>query len=89
VSYNNDGAWSQKFQEHEIQPTLQEFTVYLIGKLNQKSVILAFGQFDHLIILDKLIWTRPTWLMVFLTNHKMVFLTNQIRQKFGQPKKIN
>jgi len=27
--------------------------------------------------------------MVFLTNHKMVFLTNQIRQKFGQPKKIN
>jgi hypothetical protein len=55
VSYNNDGAWSQKFQEHEIQPTLQEFTVYLIGKLNQKSVILAFGQFDHLIILDKLI----------------------------------
>jgi hypothetical protein len=47
------------------------------------------NQFDHLFILDKLIWTRPTWLMVFFTYHRMVFLTNQIKQKFGQSKKIN
>jgi hypothetical protein len=68
--------------------TLQEITVYLIRKLNQKLVILTFDLFDHLIILDKSIWTCPTWLVVFLTNHKMVFLTSQIRQKVGQPKKI-
>ncbi len=55
---------------------LQKITIYLIGKLNQKPVILTFGQFDHLVILDKLIWTHPIWLMVFLTHHKMVFLTN-------------
>jgi len=35
--------------------TLQEIMVYLIGKLNQKLVILTFSIFDHLIILDKLI----------------------------------
>ncbi len=41
---------------------LQEIKVYLIGKLNQKPVILTFGQLiDHLIISDKLIWTHPTW----------------------------
>jgi hypothetical protein len=32
--------------------SLQEITVYLIGKLNKKLVILTFGQFDHLVILD-------------------------------------
>jgi len=67
--------------------TLQEITVYLIRKLNQKLVILTFGLFDHLVILDKSIWTFPTWLVVFLTNHKMVFLTSQIGQKIRQPKK--
>jgi hypothetical protein len=61
--------------------------IYLTKKLNQELVILTFGQFDHLVILDKLIWTCPTWLMVFFTNHKMVFLTSQIGQKYGQPKK--
>ncbi len=34
---------------------LQEVTVYLTRKLNQKPIILTFGQFDHLVILDKLI----------------------------------
>jgi len=35
---------------------LQEIKVYVIGILNQKLVILTFGQLiDHLIILDKLI----------------------------------
>jgi hypothetical protein len=63
--------------------------VNLIRKLNQELVILTFGQSDHLIILDKSIWTHPTWLVVFFTNHKMVFLISQIKQKFGQPKKIN
>jgi hypothetical protein len=72
---------------HFISP-LQEITVYLIGKLNQKPIILTFGQFDHLIILDKSIWTHPTLLMVFFTNHKMNFLSSQIRQKFGQHKKL-
>jgi hypothetical protein len=67
----------------------QEIMVYLIEKLNQKPIILTFGQFDHVVILDKSIWTHPIWLMVFLTNHKIIFLTNQIEQKFGQPKKIN
>jgi len=62
--------------------------VYLIGKLNKKSVILTFGQFDYIIILDKLIWTHSIWLMVFWTYHKVIFFTNQIVQKFGQTKKI-
>jgi hypothetical protein len=53
--------------------------IYLIKKLDKKLVILRFGQFDHLIILHKLIWTYPTWLMVFFINHKIVFLTNQIK----------
>jgi hypothetical protein len=63
--------------------------VYLIGKLNQKPITLTFGQFDPLVILNKLIWTHPTRLMVFFTNRKMVFLTNQIGQKIGQPKNFN
>jgi len=45
----------------DIDISLQEITMYLIGKLNQKLVILTFGQFDHLLILDNLIWTHPTW----------------------------
>jgi hypothetical protein len=62
--------------------------VYLIGKLNKKPIILTFGQFNHLVILGKSIWTCPTWLMVFFTNHKIVFLSSQIRQKIGEPNKI-
>jgi hypothetical protein len=31
----------------------QQIIVYLTGKLNQKLVILTFGQFEHLVILDK------------------------------------
>jgi len=57
--------------------------VYLIGKLDPKLVILTFGQFDNLVILDKSIWTCPIWLVVFFTNHKMVFLISQIEQKIG------
>jgi hypothetical protein len=35
---------------------LQKITIYLIGKLNQKLVILTFGELiDHLIIINKLI----------------------------------
>jgi hypothetical protein len=49
--------------------------VYLIGKLDQKLVILTFGQFNHLIILNKLIWTCPTWFVIFFIDHKMVFMT--------------
>jgi len=63
--------------------------VYLIGKLNKKLIILTFGQFDHLVILNKSIWTCPTSLVVFFINHKMVFLLNEIAQKIGQPKNIN
>jgi hypothetical protein len=33
---------------------LQEITIYLTRKLNQKPMISTFGQFDHLVILDKL-----------------------------------
>jgi hypothetical protein len=33
--------------------TLQEIMVYFTRKLNQKLVILTFGQFDHLVILNK------------------------------------
>jgi hypothetical protein len=77
----------------KLENMIKSYTVrnhgYLIGKPNQKPVILTFGQFDHLIILDKLIWTCPTWLTIFLTNHKMVFLTSQIKQNFGQPKNNN
>jgi hypothetical protein len=57
--------------------------IYLtFKKLNQKLIILTFGQFDHLVILNYSIWTHPTWLVVFWTDHKMVFLTSQIGQKF-------
>jgi hypothetical protein len=52
--------------------------VNLTRKLNKKPIILTFGQFDHLVRLDKSIWTCPTWLVVFLIN--------QIGQKIEQPK---
>jgi hypothetical protein len=45
-------------------------------KLNQKLVILTFGQFDHLIILNKLSWTCSIWLVVLFINIKMIFLTS-------------
>jgi hypothetical protein len=35
------------------QQSLQKIIINLIGKLNQELVILTFGQFDHLVILDK------------------------------------
>jgi len=58
-------------------------------KINQKPITLTFSQFDPLVILKKLIWTHPTRLMVFFTNREMVFLTNEIGQKIGQPKNFN
>jgi hypothetical protein len=46
----------------EIKPTLAkkiktllQIMVYFIIKLDQNLVILTFGQFDHLVILNKLI----------------------------------
>jgi hypothetical protein len=63
--------------------------IYLIKKLNKKLVILTFGQFDHLFILDKSIWTHPIWLVDFLIDHKIIFLASQIEQKIGHPKKYN
>jgi hypothetical protein len=41
------------------------------------------NQFDHLVMLDKSIWTCPTWVVIFLTNHKIIFLISQIEQKIG------
>jgi hypothetical protein len=32
---------------------LQEIIFYLIGKLDKKLFILTFGQFDHLVIVNK------------------------------------
>jgi hypothetical protein len=63
--------------------------IYLTRKLNQEPIILTLSQFDHLVILYKLIWTRPIWLANFFIDLKMIFLTNQIKQKIGQWKKIN
>jgi hypothetical protein len=63
--------------------------VYFIGELNQKPIILTFDEFDRLILLNKSIWTHSTWLVIFLTNHKMVFLTSQIGPKKWAAKKIN
>jgi hypothetical protein len=60
---------------------LQETIFYLIEKLNKKSFILTFDQFDHLILVNKLIWTCPTWLMVFLTNHMIFFWLVKSGQK--------
>jgi hypothetical protein len=34
---------------------LQEIIFYFIRKLDKKSFILIFGQFDHLVLLNKLI----------------------------------
>ncbi len=51
--------------------------------LDLKKTKPRTGQFDHLIILNKSIWTCPTWLVVCWIDHKMVFLTSQIGQKFG------
>jgi hypothetical protein len=36
-----------------LKNALQQIMVYLIGEVNKKSIILTFGQFDHLVILDK------------------------------------
>jgi hypothetical protein len=36
-----------------LKNALQQIIVYLIGEVNKKSIILTFGQFDHLVILDK------------------------------------
>jgi len=68
---------------------LQEIMVYFIRKLNQELVILTSSQFDHLTILHKSIWTCPTWLVVFFTDHKMIFFTSQIGQKIWVAKNIN
>jgi hypothetical protein len=38
-----------------VELPLQEIIVYLTRKLNQKPIIWTFGQFDHLVKLDKLI----------------------------------
>jgi hypothetical protein len=57
--------------------TLQEIMVYLTIKLNKKKVILTFGQFDHLVILDKLNFNMFR-LVVFFIDHKMVSFINQI-----------
>jgi len=70
-------------------PSLQKIMVYFIRKLNKKPIILTFGQFDYLVILDKLIWKCPTWLMVFLTNHKMVIWLIKSDKNLGSPKEIN
>jgi hypothetical protein len=63
--------------------------VYLIRKLNKRPIILIVGQFNHLVILDKLIRARSIWLVIFFTDHKMVFMTNQIEPKIGEPKILN
>jgi len=49
-----------KWAHHHIFSTLQQIMIYLIEKLDQTLVILTFGQFDHLVILDKSIQTCPT-----------------------------
>jgi len=54
--------------------------IYLIRKLNKKLVILTF---DHLVIMVNI----SNLTNDFFINHKMFFLTSQIKQKFGQPKK--
>jgi hypothetical protein len=69
--------------------SILQIMVYLIAKLDQKPIILTFSQFNHLIILNKSIWTCPIWLVVFFTNHKMAFFISQIIQKIGQQKKIS
>ncbi len=48
--------------------------VYLTKKLDQKTIISTFGQFDHLVILNKSIWTRRI-------EHKTIFLNSQIGKK--------
>jgi len=63
--------------------TLQEIMVYLTGKLDQKPIILTFGKFDHLVILDKSIWTCPTWLVVFLLTIKWSFWIIKSDKKLG------
>jgi len=55
-NYSEDRVLSGNNNPHfVIFPTLQEIIIYLTRKLDQKSFILTFGQFDHLIILDNLI----------------------------------
>jgi hypothetical protein len=45
---------------------------WLIRTLDQKPIVLTFGQFDHLIILDKSIWTHSIWLVVYFIDHKIL-----------------
>ncbi len=53
--------------------SLKEIIVYLTRKLNQKPIILTFNHIEQLMVF-------------FFIDHKMVVLTSQIKQKYGQPK---
>jgi hypothetical protein len=61
--------------------------VYLIGKLDQTPIIITFGKFDDLVILDKSIQTRPMDWWFFITL-KMVLLNNQMHRKLGHQKNL-
>jgi hypothetical protein len=76
-------------QQSNIHYHYKKSWYYLIRKLDKKLVILTYGKFHHLVILINSIWPCSTWLMVFLINHKMVFLTSQIVQTNWQPKHFN
>jgi hypothetical protein len=62
--------------------------VYLTRKLNQKPIMLTFGRFDHLLILDKSFWTCPTWLVVFWLTIKWSFWLFKLDKKLGIQEKI-
>jgi hypothetical protein len=71
---------------------LQEIMVYFIRKLNQELVILAFGQFgqfDHLVILDKLIIEHVQLdLWFFLLTTKWFFWLVKLDKHLANQKKI-
>jgi hypothetical protein len=59
---------------------------WLTRTLDQKPIILTFGQFDHLIILNKSIWTHLIWLVVFFIDHKWSFWLVKLNKNLGKEK---
>jgi hypothetical protein len=59
-------------------PTLSQIMIFSIGNFDQKVPLLDTSKKTTLVILVKLFFTWPIWLVAFLTNQVMGYLTSQI-----------
>jgi hypothetical protein len=72
-----------------VKISLQKITVYFIGKIKPNTNhfdIWSIWPFSHT---GQINLNTSNLISGFFTYHKMVLFINQIRQKIGQPKKIN